>query len=175
MEEQTTRIGLCRCGCGQQTSKADRTNPARRWIKGQPKRYVHGHNSRVQTRYVEIETGYGTACWIWQLATDPGGYGHDHRDGRDVLAHRAYFEDSVGPIPRGRQIDHLCRQRDCVNPNHLEVVTARENVRRGRATKLTQADVNAIRASNEKQHVLARRYGVTQSQISRIKNYRSWC
>jgi HNH endonuclease len=90
------------------------------------------------------------------------------------MAHRAYYQERHGPIPDGYQLDHLCRVRACVNPDHLEVVTARENIRRGNGTKLTEDDVRAIRASSEKQRVLAATYGVSQSQISRIRNWLTW-
>ena len=77
-------------------------------------------------------------------------------------------------IPAHRQVDHLCRLRACVNPDHLELVTARENIRRGNGTKLTVESVEKIRASSEKQAVLADRYGVSQSHISAIKSWRTW-
>lgn len=70
-----------------------------------------------------------TGCWIWMANVDGKGYGHfyDTRVGRQVLAHRWAFEHFRGPIPDGREIDHLCRVRCCVNPFHLEPVTSREN------------------------------------------------
>jgi hypothetical protein len=58
------------------------------------------------------------------------GYGRVSYEGRMEYAHRLLYQLLVGPIPKGLQIDHLCRRRDCVNPQHLEVVSATENVRR---------------------------------------------
>lgn len=122
-----------------------------------------------------IETGFQGACWIWCLARTPAGYGLV-RDGEGdwTYAHRVYYERAEGPIPSGLQIDHLCRMPACVNPDHLEAVTPAENVRRGRKAKLTAGQVAEIRASAETQTVLARRYGVSQSQVSRIKRGQTW-
>ncbi len=70
-------------------------------------------------------------CWIWQLrCMRKGGYGLITVAGGPKLAHRVSYEVFVGPIPSGLQIDHLCRVRLCVNPDHLEPVTARENIMR---------------------------------------------
>lgn len=70
-------------------------------------------------------------CWIWTASTNASGYARISVSGRYQLAHRVAYELLVGPIPEGRQLDHLCRTRTCVNPAHLEPVTQRENSRRG--------------------------------------------
>ena len=73
-------------------------------------------------------------CWLWTGACSRRGYGAilaDFPDRRMLCAHRAAYEMLVGPIPDGLQLDHLCRNRPCVNPAHLEPVTGRENVLRG--------------------------------------------
>ncbi|MFB6955450.1 HNH endonuclease signature motif containing protein [Streptomyces sp. NPDC056309] len=70
-------------------------------------------------------------CWIWTGAKSGGGYGHLSRRGKFIAAHRYAWEMLVGPIPEGLDLDHLCRVRACVNPDHLEPVTRRENLRRG--------------------------------------------
>ena len=66
-------------------------------------------------------------CRVWTGRLDTGGYGIERR----LRAHRVSYELIVGPIPAGLCIDHLCRNRACVNPSHLEPVTIRENCRRG--------------------------------------------
>lgn len=73
----------------------------------------------------------GDDCWEWTGSKNASGYGN-FRVPRGVVttAHRAVYEWLVGPIPEGLQLDHLCFNRICVNPGHMEPVTLRENVRR---------------------------------------------
>lgn len=112
MRDQRTD-GLCECGCGTA-------------IK-QSQRFVNGHNRRQPVHYVVDENG----CWIWRGASVGGGYGTIRRQGQTHRAHRFVYELLVGPIPEGLVIDHLCRNRACVNPKHLEPVTFKENILRG--------------------------------------------
>lgn len=71
-------------------------------------------------------------CWLWDHVNNYG-YGHLNTGTRRVHAHRYAYELLVGPIPDGLVIDHLCRDKACVNPLHLEAITQLENVRRGAA------------------------------------------
>ena len=81
-------------------------------------------------------------CWSWLGARDQKGYGQIQRGGRGggrVRAHQVAYELVVGPVPDGLQLDHLCRNPNCVNPAHLEPVTGRENVLRGRTIVAAKA------------------------------------
>lgn len=71
-------------------------------------------------------------CWLWTAYRSVKGYGRISIGSRKLkLVHRLAYEWAIGPIPKGLQIDHLCRTRNCVRSSHLEVVTSKENQHRG--------------------------------------------
>jgi hypothetical protein len=84
-----------------------------------------------------IENG----CWIWAATISPKGYGYIHWNGVNYRAHRLPWIFLVSRISEGLHLDHLCRERSCVNPAHLEPVTPRENIMRGEgfASKLARS------------------------------------
>lgn len=92
-----------------------------------------------------------SGCWLWTRAADGKGYGQFRVNGRQHRAHRIFYEMFVGRIPRGLQIDHLCRVTRCVNPDHLEAVLAQTNMRRS----LSPAGENAKKTSCIHGHLLA--------------------
>lgn len=92
-------------------------------------------------------------CWLWTAARGRNGYGTFHTGGsaanrRTVYVHRWVYENTVGPISDGLTIDHLCRNRRCVNPAHLEPVTNRVNVLRGEGPTA----VNALKSHCHRGH-----------------------
>jgi hypothetical protein len=123
-------------------------------------------------RYIVNEE---TGCWEWALRRHKNGYGQTEVKGNALYAHVYYWEKSKGKVPYGFVLDHLCRVRHCVNPDHLEVVTQRENCRRGKATKLTKEQILEIRAITGKlQREIAADYGINQVQVSKILARKSW-
>lgn len=83
-------------------------------------------------------------CWLWQGRKSPAGYGQVWIDDERYQAHRVTFQDLVGPIPDGLICDHLCRVRHCVNPQHIEPVTYRENLMRGVAPMMARERAAAV-------------------------------
>lgn len=78
---------------------------------------------------------FSPGCWTWQAGRDAKGYGKFWNGQMKARAHRVAYEAFAGAIPDGLQIDHLCRNRACIRPDHLEPVTARVNVLRGVSPK----------------------------------------
>jgi hypothetical protein len=143
----------------------------------------------------KVQKGEANDCWPWTAATDSRGYGNFRSPaGMTNLAHRIAYALTNGPIPRGEGhhgtvVMHLCDNRLCCNPAHLVLGTHADNMgdmkakgRRksigkgadnGRA-KLTQADADKIRMDRRNRMVIAAEYGVSLSQVKRIRAGTQW-
>lgn len=173
-------LGFCQCGCGQRTAVARWNDFTAGYVAGRPKRYRRGHfqpNALPDPPYrVDPKTG----CWIWLGAKSPLGYGRawDADAGRVRVAHQIIFEREYGPIPEGLELDHLCRNPECVRPHHLEAVTHAENMRRYASATcherwrwgVTREQAIEIRRAAEhmSQQRVAERFGIEQSTVSRL-------
>lgn len=123
---------------------------------------------------VNIDTG----CWEWQREKNNKGYGRLRINGKKVSSHRHYYELHAGPIPDGLELDHKCRNRGCCNPEHLEIVTHKENVRRGLSAKMTWEKVIRLREHRQDEElsytILGKTFGISKNQAWLIGTYRNW-
>lgn len=144
-------------------------------------RFVRGHATR---RNIPDYIVYENGCWIWQRGLSEAGYG---LTGTGADAHRKMYESYRGIVPEGMNLDHICRVKACVKPDHLEPVTPKENIRRGaglggllediskrafcgRTRKLALEQVLTIRSSNKSNRTLARQLDVSHETVRAVRN-----
>jgi len=125
-------------------------------------------------------------CWLWTGYLHKDGYGGINFGGRAYRAHRIAYHVFVSPVPEGLFVCHHCDVRACINPAHLFLGTHDDNVadmvakdrhnlgERNPQSKLTRAQVLAIREADGVQREIAVEYGIHQSQVSFIKSRRHW-
>lgn len=131
-----------------------------------------------QDIHKQYEADSSTGCWNWNGRIDANGYGEVGRRNGTRKAHRAIYEELRGPISGGLDLDHLCRNHRCVNPDHLEPVSKAENTRRGLSAKLTIRHVEEIRQryadGNYTLQSLATEYGISPSNVGAIVTGKTW-
>ena len=169
--------------CGRAFDKAAR---------GQPYRFCSRQCSvdPVASRFAKL-VHRGPGCWPWTGKKNPEGYGEIQVNHRIVKAHRLSYELATGEkIPPKTEVCHKCDNPSCVNPNHLFLgdhsANMRDMVKKGRgrqpklageacgASKLTLAQVLEIRSAPGVHKAIARQFGISQTQVSRIKRRATW-
>jgi hypothetical protein len=142
--------------------------------------------SLLERLMTKCKIDWNTDCWNWTAYKMKSGYGTINLDGKPKYAHRVSYEFFKEQDPSGLCVCHHCDNPSCINPEHLFLGTNADNAAdrnsKGRQTKgtshpackLTEAQVLEIRASAATQKSLASKYGVAQSQISKIKSRKLW-
>jgi hypothetical protein len=139
-------MSLCECGCGKATTIVTRNLRNEGVMKGESRRFVSGHQMRGRPRLPSWNPPYDEErrkeailsrfrregeCLIWTGTLNDYGYGIVSWHGRYRLVHVLQYEWTIGPVPDGKELDHLCRRHACGEPLHLEAVTHRVNMLRG--------------------------------------------
>lgn len=129
----------CECGCGYPAPIARSSDSSRGYVRGESIRFIKGHNAKFWMGTASAEERFWAkvnktaTCWLWTASLNRNGYGRFSVTRRkSVGAHRFAYESTNGPISEDLVLDHLCRVRHCVRPDHLEPVTTTENIRRSK-------------------------------------------
>lgn len=121
-------------GCAVSGAIAGLLVASQHWGHDQRGREVTRREAILAKVMKNVKIDEDTGCWVWQGGTSGngrgGGYPRMSLDGQTVAVHRVMYTNVHGYVPSKKQIDHKCRNRCCVNPDHLEMVTHRENQRR---------------------------------------------
>ena len=137
-----------------------------------PDRPVQTRNPRADF-WGLVDVGHPLGCWTWTGAVALSGYGNWYPGARvSEFAHRRAYELLMGPIPAGRELDHLCRNRLCCNPDHLEPVTPAENIAR------SGAHISAVRArigKNPPRQTYVHEGDATHGVYTTYSNHRCRC
>lgn len=130
--------------------------------------YPEDHRERFMSYIKKTPT-----CWLWQRTLSPHGYGnYSYAKYKTATAQRASYIYFKGPIPEGLHIDHLCRVHNCVNPDHLEAVTPKENWRRGMSpSALAVRKTHCIRGHEFTEKNTYRQKGRENGRICKMCTY----
>lgn len=181
----------CACGCGEELLRTH-------W-NGKPVRFLRCHYAKTQPKtpllerfWRHVKAGSDDECWPWEKCPKDR-YGAIGKDGVIERAHRVSWQIHIGPIPPGVQVLHTCDNPPCVNPKHLflgdQTANMRDMARKGRGrsapraalqnskAKVTRAEVAEIRqqlGAGHSQSTIARRFNISQTNVSAISRRKTW-
>lgn len=145
-----------------------------------------GKRQPEAVRFMSHVLKHESGCWLWQAYVKPEGYGYFRTPDRHEHAHRVSYRLFCGDLTPGLDVMHSCDVRACVNPAHLSQGTRKENIhdarRKGRnargerhgRSKLTAEQAEAIKTAAGSQTSIAKQYGISQTQVWKIKSFRNW-
>lgn len=174
--------GYCHCGCGEKTKLVKGNTPERNRVLGEPYKYLYRHDGFMQSaRKPMYEIDENTGCWNWLRALTHDGYGITYnrmtRSKKHQGAHRCIYEQQVGPIPAGMTLDHKCKNRKCVNPAHMDVVSLKVNLQRGKQAKLLPDQAKWIREKHREGWSLRQlgdEFGIHSRTVQDVVTGKSW-
>ena len=192
---------LCECGCGKPTPIAKISMPYRGYKKGQPQRFITGHNSTCgplsKRFWLHVDKNGPTIrpelgpCWVWKGTVSTGGYAQISENRKTLRANRVAWFLTTGKWPNPFAC-HKCDNPLCVRFSHLFEGTNADNAKdmaqKGRCkgvpphvpgelngnSKLREEQITQIRNSTDSQRTIAKQFGVSQAQVQRIKARESW-
>lgn len=200
-QDTPSPYGFCQCGCGQRTNIARCDDLRYGTVRGEPLRYINGHNKRSPLTAEERFWSYvdrGGECWEWQAYRDKDGYGRFTV--RELFpspkgAHQLAYILTKGPIPEGMNVCHSCDNPPCCNPDHLflgtTLVNVRDKIAKGRivvgvlplgedrpGATLRNDQAREIRAlyaaGGITQKQIARQFGTSRSTVAEIVQGKRW-
>ncbi len=158
---------LCECGCGELPNTR----------RGKPLRFLRGHQFRNAKRTTVSEherflrcVRYAGECLVWTGGKTYGGYGVFWFNGKCGLAHRYSYEKSKGQIPEGLQIDHICNNRSCVNPDHLRAISSAEN--NARSTSPTAKNIKKTHCPSGHPYIIETMWVIRGKRICKLCHQR---
>ena len=174
VKKQKLNKGFCACGCGRKTKKSKINRKERGWIKGQPIKFIVNHRHKILLEDLYIINKEG--CWIWTGYIANNGYGKIGLSHGETLAHRYVFKIFKGKIPKNKELDHKCRVRNCVNPEHLRIVTRLVNSRCGAKTKINIEIAKEIYNLKNIMYYkdVCKKYKIGKTLVHNIWNKKAW-
>jgi hypothetical protein len=186
---QEMSAGYCCCGCGQKTKISKFNSSAKNWVKGQPRKFISGHNKRNMIPFAErfwakVDIKGPAECWLWKGDTLASGYArvsitHDH-----YIGSRVAWELTYGPIPKDLLACHKCDNPPCCNPNHLFLGTAKDNhndmVQKGRCktvkilTDEIVFNIRLLHVEGLSNPSIAKKLNISRPTIWDVVNRRCW-